>query len=224
MPALPSVPKVIKMVTRFTRGEDVDVLNIFHIQYTGTPPTNTDLSLFNIAAGGTWATHMSGDYGSNIELTQIESTDLSSPTSSQSTDAVSHTGGLGGAALPAATSFVLQQRISRRYRGGHPRLYLVAGDETKLQDVQTWKAAFVIGVPTDFAAWMLDLFTNVWSGGGALANVSVSYFQGFTNHTYPSGRVRAVPNVRATPLIDTVQSFEGAVHIGSQRRRNLSGS
>jgi hypothetical protein len=51
--------------------------------------------------------------------------------------------------------------------------------------------------------------------------VNVSYFSGFTNVTFPSGRIRPVPKLRSVPLVDTVTSWSTNPNVASQRRRNL---
>src|SRR5258708_19722285 len=108
MPALPVVPKVLKVVLRQTNGTDLDVLNILHYQYTGTAPSVADLTEMAADIFTSWNTNIAPNVVAQAVLDTIEIIDLSTatpppltatpPTNSASTP--TH-------ALPAATPMVI---------------------------------------------------------------------------------------------------------------------
>jgi len=220
MPALPSVPKVVRVSVKQTLQEDTDVLNRFFIQYTGTAPTSTDLNTFSGATSAAWGTHMSPEQNTNISVTEVSCEDLSSATGAVGQSSLAQPGTRSGATLTAAVCLVLKLVIARRYRGGHPRTYLWVGSETDIATVQSWKATFVAEVEAAWVAFISEMASSVWTGGGSIQQVNVSYYEGFHNFTFPSGRTRPIPTLRSTPLVDVVTAIGGNQHIGSQRRRN----
>ena len=80
----------------------------------------------------------------------VTCTDLTSETSAQGEYSASSAGTLVGGALPASTALVVSQQTSRRFRGGHSRVYLPLGDDSKLVDDSNWESAFATAAGT---AW-----------------------------------------------------------------------
>jgi hypothetical protein len=74
---------------------------------------------------------------------------------------------------------------------------------------------------TDYISFNSTIITSPPAGMGVMLPVNVSYFQGFHNFTFPSGRVKAIPTVRPVPVVDLINNFSVNPHVGSQRRRNL---
>jgi len=220
VPALPNVPKCIRIVFTQALQEDANVQDRIYYTYTGTAPTGADLTSFCTTVANNWNAHVSPLQNTNITLTQVAAEDLTSPTSAVAAQAVSHPGTRAGATLTAAVCVVVKHVIARRYRGGHPRTYLWGGSETDIFDVQSWKPAFVSEVQIAWAAFDAANVTGGWPGAGTITPVNVSFFSGFTNVTFPSGRTRPVPSRRAVPLIDAITGVGVNPHIGSQRRRN----
>jgi hypothetical protein len=221
MPALPSVPKVLQVVFKHTYGGDTDALCIIYEQYTGTAPTDAELSTFATACGAAWDANMAA-YASSaaVSLEQVTVTDLSSPTSAKAEVAAVFPGTGGGAALPADTCFVTAYEIARRYRGGHPRSYWPLGTETEVLSPQTWTAAAVTAMTATFVGMQAAIAAAGWSGAGTISQVNVSYYDGFTVVTSPTtGRARNVPKLRPTPVVDPIVSVVGRQTFGTQRRR-----
>jgi hypothetical protein len=220
MPALPAVPKVVRVVCVQTMQEDLNVINRFFMSYSGTAPANTDLTTWCGAIATAWGTDISPLQINNISLTGVSAEDLSSSTGAVGAAAVAVPGTRAGTPLTAAVCAVIQKKTLRRYRGGHPRMYLAAGVETDIFSMQSWKPAFTAAVLAGYAAFQDAIEAAGWAGAGTLEEVNVSYYQGFTNFTFPSGRTRPIPTRRGTPLVDTLATYNVDTHIGSQRRRN----
>ncbi len=225
MPALPVVPKVLKVVLRQTNGTDLDVLNILHYQYTGTAPSVADLTEMAADIFTSWNTNIAPNVVAQAVLDTIEIIDLSSATSAAVTvTGPSNAGSIGTEGVPAGTAMVMKYGIARRYRGGHPRSYVTGLAVNTLANANTWGATIVATFGIAWAAFCLDISIACDFGGGTGNQVNVSYFAGFTNHTYPSGRTKAIPTLRVTPLIDLITGQSVNPKVASQRRRNLQSS
>jgi hypothetical protein len=116
---------------------------------------------------------------------------------------------------------VIQRKTARRYRGGHSRVYLPGMLASYLDDTEeAWDATQLANTETAWqgieAAGQAVLHTN---GHTDATPVVVSYYLGFTNVLYPSGRYHARPTLRATPEVDIVTAFGGNPRPCSQRRR-----
>lgn len=220
MPPLPSVPKVIKLDLVWKVGEDLTALVRQFWQYTGTAPSTANLTSMLDSISSSSTTELAPLYNSGNELTQLEAVDLSSPTSAQAIVAAAVTGTRSGSSLSADACMVVGNVINRRYRGGHSRSYWPFGTVTDLASAQSWSTGFTGPVLTNLNAWGADVAASVWSGGGALDQVNVSFFEGFVAVENPiTHRYRNVPTVRATPLVDLVIDIVPRIRIGSQRRR-----
>ena len=220
MPALPAVPKVVRVVCKQTLQDDLDVINRFYLQYSGTAPTATQLNTFANAVATQWGANVSPLQISNAVLVLVSVEDLSSATGAVGSFTANVPGTRAGSTLSASVCGVILETIARRYRGGHPKVFLWSGAETDIQTVGTWKAAFTTALASGWAAFITGVATAVWTGGGTLTAVNVSYYSGFTNFTYPSGRTRPRPTLRVSPLVDAITGYVGRTIIGSQRRRN----
>lgn len=220
MPALPAVPKTLRVDLRQQAAEDLDILNRIFIQYTGTAPTVGDLNTFCSTIETSWGAHVKAMQSGNFMLAEVHVEDLSSSTAAAADLAASVTGTRSGAAITAGVAAVIRNRIARRYRGGHSRTYLACGTGGDLNDLQSWTGAFMTALETAWGDFILDIISAPWSGGGTLTQVNVSYYSGFHNVVGPSGRSRPVPTLRGTPVTDTIVSYTINPHVGSQRRRN----
>lgn len=206
MPPLPSPGKVIKMEVMY-HNEDSKAVNLFHIAYTGTQPTISDLTnLYDaIAASLLYIYDHNGVASLIIDLVRL--IDLDSDTGNEFQFAPSNLGTLTGDVLSSNNAVVVSHEILRRYRGGHPRSYFMLGSATTLEGSSTnqWQASFLTNVSNDFDSFKAAV--NGYSSGGqgqcTLVNVS-----------YRSGNA-----IRVTPVVDVIVSSIGRARVCSQRRR-----
>lgn len=221
MPALPDVPKVLRVACSGTSGGGEVWLTRFYVQYQASAPTPPNVVTFCNGVITSWVAHISPELTPNKDLTQVEVTDLSSPTSSIGLVATSNPGTRTGAWLPPAVCVVSSYTVSRRYRGGHPRGYFPAGSETDVDTNGQWADLFV----TEFTLAVRNFFTDVlainWGTSEGFLHVNVSYYEGFTVVTDPiTGRARNVPKLRTGgPAIDNIVTSSARKVIGTQRRR-----
>lgn len=224
MPPLPDVPNVLRIQLKWTYQNDTDVICRIYMAYTGTAPTAAQLSTMATTIGGNWSTIFVAYTSNEVTLTEVEITDLTSPTSAVGTAAVSHAGSASTAPLAAGTAALMNFSVSRRYRGGKPRVYLPLGVAADLLDASAWSTGFVSYLTSNWPTWIADIVTAGAVWGTVTDQVSVSYYEGFTNFTGPTGRTRARSTVRTTPPpipVDVVTSASCNAKPGSQRRRNL---
>lgn len=223
MPALPNVPKTVRVDHHWLQDGNIHELTRLHWSYSGT---------LNTADATTWLTSITTALNTftaaimSTSVAHVESvlTDLSSNTAPQIVSSNGHTGGNGNPTVPAGVAFVIGYEINRRYRGGKPRSYLPGFAAGWLSNPNAWNPA---QVATPFADWVTFLAScAVTPGGTAIGTITqsnISYYEGFVNHTYPSGRTKAIPQPRATPLVDTIIAARYNIAPGSQRRRNTTG-
>ena len=204
MPALPSVPGVIKSVLKFVDGAGNNMANILHWGFTGAD-TLTLLTNLGIAIGDKWVADMLPVQSNSYTFDGIEMVDLSSDTAPSTEIIVSEPGGLSGAPLPASAAMVIGHDISRRYRGGHPRTYLGGMVQSYLENNTDWVEGDYTGIAADFADFISDVITAAPSGLGTVSAVNVSYY---TDHA-----------LRAVPVVDPINSYIGHPRVCSQRRR-----
>ncbi len=224
MPALPDVAKVLRVDHKFVLADDTDVLNRQYIQYTGSAPTGTELDTFANGVYSAYDTTVMPSMTSELEHESCTVTDLSTITSPRGSFSGSTTGTSGSSYLTAGAAIVWQFKIPVRYRGGHPRNYLAGIPIEAMDTAQDLDAGYAASLISQLRAYIAATLLLGWSGAGTLLHVYVSYYSGYTNVTYPSGRIKPVPTVRATPVVLGVNAYALNMKIGSQRRRNQTNS
>lgn len=221
MPALPSVPKVLRVVLNQHNQGDTRVQDRFYLQYSGAGPAVADLNTLIATISTAWLNNLAPLVNALGGLDSIAITDLTSSTGAFAQGGTARVGTRSGA-MTMAIAAVVQFKIARRYRGGHPRFYLDGGANTDVTTGGLWTTAFQSAVSSGFAAFIAAIQTTPPAALGTLSHVNVSYYQGFTVVTNPiTHRARNVPTLRATPIIDTISTYACNPHVGSQRRRNL---
>lgn len=221
MPALPNAAKVIRVDLFQTVNSDVRARDRIYFAYAGAGPAVVDLNTLGGTIGAAWGANLKALQQSNSGLTQLELTDLTSATGAQTIVTSTQTGTRAGGSIPSGAAAVIRFKIARRYRGGHPRLYFAAGSNTDVAATGSWTGAYVTALQSAWAAFIAACILAPPAAIGAMTHINLSYFLGFTNKTFPSGRTHPVPTLRATPVQDVVLSYSVNPLMASQRRRNL---
>lgn len=179
--------------------------NVFHVKYAGTSPSAADLATFNGSFGSALGTNLCAGMNTGAAYTEITSTDLSSTTGAKAVSAISHAGLVTPyAGLSANVAVCVSWLVSNRYRGGHPRTYIVGQDSAAMVDVAHWSTTKVTNAQSQANAFLAAV--NAITLGGAA--VQLGYLQQFANKIWLT-----------TP---TFHPFTAAVvhnRIDSQRRR-----
>lgn len=221
MPALPNVAKVVRLDFFMTKGGDTRVRDRMFIQYSGAGPSVADMLTFLNQVSSAWLTNIAPLQDTATTLTSILGTDLSSASAAQNLNSTVRAGSRAGSGLQAGVAGIIKFKVARRYRGGHPRMYLPVGVGTDTATAQQWTSTFLALLLSGWQAFITALPTGLPASFGTISHVNVSYFQGFHVVTPLSGRSRTVATLRGTPVVDTVISYAINPNFGSQRRRNL---
>lgn len=222
MPALPAVAKVCRVDMHLQFGTDANMMWRTFWRYDGTL-NQTDANNWTAAIYAAWhaASSFQSITSTQVTLEKVELTDLSSTSAPQAVTTGSTAGTNSTLPLPAGVAAVISFKMARRYRGGHPRIYIPGLVGTYLGSPQTWSSGAIALIGAAFSTWAVAVEAGAPSAVGTAIQVGVSYFQGFTNVTFPSGRTRPVPKQRAGgPVVDVfTNAFVNPV-VASQRRRN----
>ena len=213
MPALPVVPAV-KLTVNWGVEGDVNAQTVHYFGPAGGEGSGT-LATFAALAVSEGETQFASICSDSVGMLSATARDLSSDMGNEATAGSPWVGTRGTALLPPSAAATVRHFIQRHYRGGQPRTSLPCGVSGDVALTGFWSADFVTAVETAWGAWIAAL-----NGGGIGALENVSYYHGFTPFTEPSGRVRNRPNLRGTPVVDTITGHTVNKIIGSQRRRN----
>jgi hypothetical protein len=220
MGALPAVSKVVRVDFHMADAGDLNVQNREFFRYSGALSwADAATWLHNIQVA--WNVLIHANCSTAFSTVYAELTDLTSTSAPQVTDATTTSGVSATARLPLGTAMVIRKEIARRYRGGHPRVYLSGLVAAYLATATQWDPASLASVVSAYNTFITAATANTNPAAiGTIDHVNVSYFSGFTNHTFPSGRTKAIPTPRVTPLVDLIIGTAGNPAPASQRRRN----
>jgi len=206
VPPLPAANKVVKVeITGLRNG--IDWANIFHFAYAGTAPTFAQMATFADAEVHEYGSQFFTLMDTETSVEGCVCTDLTSDTSAQGTATFHDAGTRSGGSIGAQVALLVNDHIQRRYRGGKPRHYMPFGVTTDLTNDNTWTGTFQTTCETQYSAFIANTLTNVWSGGGPLTYVNLSY--------YANKALRAVPVTDAilsnsiNPMVATIRRRDG---------------
>jgi hypothetical protein len=220
---LPPVAGALRIEVQCSLGSDVDVLTRLFFAYGGGAPSETVLADLNGTVNTGWVDNITPLQAADTTMTQITSYDLSSEDAASATTEESHAGTRMGTGLPAQVAFGLNFKIARRYRGGKPKTFLPVGCIADLATPQTWTSGFVTAVEDGFAALIAAIAGFDFGGFDMGGQINISYFKGFTNVMYPSGRYKVVPSLRVGgPVTDPIVAIAPNLKTVTQRRRTTN--
>lgn len=217
----PDVPCVrCRLIYNDTDGNEMG--SRFYLSYTGSAPSGANCVTLATDISSAFGSHLISLIGDNISLIEVDVLDIATDSglSGQWTGTI--TGTAGGAIAPIQCANDVEFGISRRYRGGKPRMYLPPPSTAQMANSHQYSSGFVTSTSTDVAAFFAAVEALTVGSMGTLQHVNLSYYKGFTNITTSSGRERAVPKYRDTALHDVVTGYFGKTLIGSQKRRRSS--
>jgi hypothetical protein len=222
---LPPVPGVNKVQLFQTIGGDTHVLTHLFYQHAGAP-TAADAQHMAEVVRDNWVASVLNHLNAACTLDRVVVTDLTSVSTAQGTAVSGTAGSAVTAPLPAGTAMVISTKIPRRFRGGHPRMYVGGLSTGDLLNAQKWLATALTNIQEGVEAVDAAVVGAAYATYTGVAPVTVSYFSGFTVVTNPiSGRAHNVPKLRVGgPQVDFVNDRVGNPNVGSQRRRNLQSS
>lgn len=124
MPPLPAIPGMAKIIVKQTLA-GVSVYNVLHAISQGSVAwTATEATNMATAVRSAWVTNVIPLQASSLTLTDVQVVDLTSNTGNEGTASGTTNGTAVGTALSSNVAITWSWKISRRYRGGHPRTYI----------------------------------------------------------------------------------------------------
>ncbi len=213
-------PKTVRIAQNWFDEDGHDAQCRFYLQYSGSEGVAAEYTAIAAACSASVTANIVPSTHNTWTTGESVATDLSSDTSPEGTSAGGVAGTLAGGRLPASTALVVSQQTGRRYRGGHSRVYLPVGDDTKLNTDALWSAGFVGTTEANWALVVSDTSSGFAGHFGTITQVMASFYSGFTNVPYGTPlKYRRVPTGRAAAVNYPVINYVGKEPIGTQRRR-----
>lgn len=205
MPSLPNASRVIRCVYSGTYG-GAKWANVFNVQSANTGLTNADAVILATGLVAAWDARLKPIHSTGVFLTNCTVVDLTSTSGAQAALGA-NVQGTSGAASPMTANVALvgSMKINRRYRGGHPRMYLTGQATANTQTNTSWTSTWVNTTSTAFTNWRSDVNALTTASSGSITLVCLSYY---------SDKV-----LRAIPQVDAVTSIVVHSRVDTQRRR-----
>lgn len=212
---LPAVPNVLKAVlSGFVDNLKQEVWsNILHFAWTGSLPTNSSLSSLAMSLANLWNTNMASTAPSPTSLQSVELEDLSSSTGAGGSAFVNMPGTRGDDSIPANSAVLISYPVALRYKGGHPRTYVLALGNADLDGAAEWNPTAVNEVQTKWNNFINAFLQYQVSGTQISAHVAVRQRGKFLPNEGPPHYYLTSPIVMDLPY-GTAQQ-----RIATQRRR-----
>jgi len=194
----------------------------FYLSYSGSAPSSGNCGTLAADISGAWNSALASMVPNEWALIETDVIDIATHTGASGSNSTSHAGTRTGTEIPENCATNIEFDISRRYRGGKPRIFMPPGVAGDTDGASHWTSGFITGYNSAFNSFMSAVEAFSIGSMGTLTHVNLSYYSGFTNHTNTSGRSRPVPTYRDTAVVDTVEGYSTKGLIGSQRRRRTS--
>jgi len=223
VPPLPESP-CIRVRLEYTQADGYDAGSRFFLSYTGGAPTAGQCTTLAGDIAAAWGSHIAPFVDEIFTLTTVDVQDIATDSGAFGTWTGTTGGAASGTSLPAQCAMNVEFDISRRYRGGKPRMFFPPSVTSDTLDAGHWTSTHLTNVNAAVLAFFEEIEALDIGSLGTLAHVNLSYYQGFTNVTNSSGRTRAAPKYRTTALVDPITGYAAKGLIGSQRRRRAATS
>jgi len=214
---LPPVPQHIKVsITGTTDATDaIPWAVVLYFRYTGGPPAPADVAALAADIITAWTAWVPPLQNTSIVMRDVVVTDLSSTSGAEAKVPATVAGTRAGVQQPANVAVLVSYPVVTRYKGGHPRTYLLAGVAGDTLNASQWTAAFVTNVTTDWRSFLTAVIGST-SGTTTIAALSaVRYYGKFLPNSGPP-RYRLTTPV-ASDLVVNQATVD--VEMASQRRR-----
>lgn len=222
-PPLPDV-STLRVKLDYNQGSLATSGNRLFFKYGGTAPTAANCATLASDISGAWGTHIAPLIQNNFYLTEVDVLDITTVTGLSGAWTGSVEGTRGSALTPASVATNIEYDISRRYRGGKPRIYLPPGSGDDLADESHWSGSFTSAVGTGWAAFISEIEALSVGAVGSLTHINLSYYSGVNTSTPPwrGPGFKYPPKYRDVALSDVISGYSVKTVVGSQRRRRTS--
>lgn len=205
MPPKPPVVGVVRLQMFHSIADQQASWSMFFANPALTEWNIGDVSVVANTAVASWTTRFKALTTTDVTFSRAEATDLTSDTAPQ---VIAPSGTTGSVAPPTVSNSValhVEFIQGRRYRGGHPGVFIPGLPESNRADTRSWSLVTtegILGAVTEFSA---DIQEAGYSFIGSPAQVAVSYFTGGLE--------------RVTPLVEPITHLSAQQRITSRRRR-----
>lgn len=186
-------------------------VNVLHFRYTGAGDDLADLASVGASMSAAWNTNVAPQLSTAISLTGVKLTDLKTLTSPQVTVTASHAGTFDGSSVTANSAATVSLHTTRRYRGGHGRIYQPGCPDSQTATIRTWVDAWREALE--------DAWENVRT---AMQGLTTAHY-GACNLSILHSRMQVTPHTDPAtyldPFQDDVDTLSVDDGIDSQRRR-----
>jgi hypothetical protein len=215
MAVRPVVPGVVQVLWKghFTGG--LQWLNKLFVSYAGGAPTAVDLNTYSDNVLTAFQGNITPLQHTDVSIDEVETTDLASSMGAVGVSVGVTPGTRAGVQVAGNAAVLVNYHVSRHYRGGHPRSYIVAGVAADLTSASEWAGGLVADVHTA----MLAMVTAMLTSAGAFIpsqHVNVSYFGGAPTDPITH---KSIPRVAALVDVIAPAGLTVATEVASQRRR-----
>lgn len=211
MPVLPPAPLGIRCIAKGYSYAS-PWANIFYLQYTAGTPTASDLTTLATSVGASYHTNLMLSSTTGTHLTSMTLVDINTNSGNSGVDLTDRQGLIGTAGLPAQCTMVVSWKISRRYRGGHPRNYLPGPADSLRLDFQHWTTTAATNQQAGGIAFITAVNALSSASTGSVRLGTYSFYQGVDPTTHK-------PILRAIPLFEQYITAHVDARIDTQRRR-----
>lgn len=193
-------------------------------KYSGSAPSGANCVTLATDIATQWATDLSPQYHGNWILTAVDVLDIATDSGYSGLVDVSHAGTRSGTPLTSNDCMNVEFGISRRYRGGKPRVYLPPGVAGDLATDTNWTTTFADATASAFSTYAAAIEALTIGSMGTLTHVNLSYYKGYNTNSPPwrGPGFKYPPKYRDTALSDPITGYFGKVEVGSQRRRRTA--
>lgn len=189
MAILPNAPNCIEAVLKGT-NQGTNWSNKIHFAATGAlGSTTANLDTLAASIATAWGANIAALCNNAVFLTEIRMADLTTRTSPFVTHPVSPAvaGTRGTTVLPTSVACVISWNGTRRFRGGHGRIYIPAGVIADVTNGRLWNrtaSEFYDDANTAAQAFWTAL-NGLSLGAVALDLVELSYYEGVPDPANP---------------------------------------
>jgi hypothetical protein len=222
MTPLPPTPTpVIRVDLQWAvEGDPMGLTRLFW-QYTGGPPTGSNLASIANQITAALDTNLLPLMGSWVQNTGVKCTNVGTAVGPQGFASGTGIGSRTGNRLAPGTCALVNYSVPILYRGGKPRSYFPFGTDADIATTGLWADAFLSDVNNGVLAFATALAAVAAGTVTLTEQCNVSYYDGFDVIISPTtGRARNRSLKRTVPVVTTISGLSAAKNIGSQRRRN----
>lgn len=195
----------------------------FFLKWSGTTPNLADVTAVATQALNDWNSVLKPLCTADVVINATKCTDLSSSSGAEYTDTTPSTGTRSGSALPTMAAAHIAFQIQRRYRGGHPGIFLPLGATSDQLTGATWDSTFITAVNSAWTSFISGVLGTSGLGTTLVEQENYSAINGYnTVGPFPDGKFKYPGKFRSTAVLDAITGHGLSPLIATQRRRRTS--